>query len=299
MTTLALTDLRARVKSIDAVPTVPMIIRPLMAMLELPPDQVQVSKIVEMVSWDKTIAAQCLRMSNSALFGRAREIENVRDAVVALGLQRVQAILLSCCLNQVIPADEWIFDAVAFWRHSLGCALVSRKFGQLIGCADPEKVYLAGLLHDLGILVNSVLCPEEFRAALDLAKLKLIPLDQAEELILGFSHAEAGAILAEQWHLPPDLIAVIEFHHKVENAKDAKALVALVHLSDLLCRVRGLGYGYYEAICLDMVEESAWKNVAEEYPQLGRIDLARFTFEIDGAMPEIYSLVDSVFAPQL
>jgi HD-like signal output (HDOD) protein len=121
-----LEELLPKIQQLEEIPSIPTIVQPLTTMLQLPVEQVDMEKVVELVSYDSTIAAQCLRMANSPLFGR-RKTETVRSAILALGLKRVQSILLGCCLNRIVPVGQWVFDAVTFWRHSLGCALVSRK----------------------------------------------------------------------------------------------------------------------------------------------------------------------------
>ena len=79
-----------------------------------------------------------------------------------------------------------------------------------------------------------------------------IPLDEAEHATMGFTHCETGRALAEKWNLADDIIQVIAHHHAIEQSQKAQPLVALVHLSDLLCRMRGLGYGYYERHKVDL-----------------------------------------------
>ncbi len=288
--------IRPIIKSLEAMPTVPSIVQPLTTMLQQPPEQVNLEKVVELVSYDSTIAAQCLRMANSPLFGR-HHTETVRSAILALGLKRIEAILMGCCLNRMVPADKWAFDPVTFWRHSLGCALVSRKMAMLIGYPDPEKAYLAGLLHDLGMLVNTLACKEDFRRCLHAARDGHLALHRSEQHHLGFTHCQSGKILAEHWSFSADLVAVIEFHHDVSSAPTAAPLVSLVYLSDLLCRLRDLGYGYYEAIGVDLAGESAWKALVDHHPALASMDLARLTMDIDGSMEEIVSVVDAVFKP--
>jgi len=292
-----LEKIRPKIEALEAMPTIPVIIQPLVSMLQLPPEQVDLEKVVKMVSYDSTLAAQCLRMANSPLFGR-RNTETVRSAVLALGLKRVEAILLGCCLNRIVPADKWAMDAVTFWRHSLGCALVSSKLAKLIRYPDPEKAYLAGLLHDLGILVNTLTCTEEFRKCIQAARDGQMTLDRSERDHLGFTHCQSGKILAEHWHFSSDVTEVIEFHHDIAAAPDAPPLVSLVHLSDLLCRLRDLGYGYYEAISVDLAGDRAWTMLAEHCPALENVDLARLTMDIDGAMEEIVATVDAVFKRQ-
>jgi putative nucleotidyltransferase with HDIG domain len=292
-----LEKIRPRINALETMPTNPTIIRQLASMLQLPPERVHLKKVVDLVSYDSTLTAQCLRMANSPLFGR-KNTETVRTAVVALGLKRVEAILLGCCLNRMVPPDKWVMDPLIFWRHSLGCALVSTKIAKVIRYPDPEKAYLAGLLHDLGILVNTLICTEEFRNCIQAARNEHVALHRSEEEHLGFSHCQSGKILAEQWNFSLDVREVIEFHHRVAAAPSARPLVALVHLSDLLCRLRDLGYGYYEAMGVDLAGEEAWAALVEHCPALASIDLARLTMDIDGAMEGIVATVDAVFKPQ-
>lgn len=294
MSLVKLDDLRAKVKAIDAMPTVPAMIAPLASALQQPLETVDMEKIVSLISRDSGISAQCVRIANSPLFGR-RNTETVRAAVIALGLKRVEGILLSCCLNQFVPAAKWALEATAFWRHAMGCALVSSKLARLSGYDDPEKAYLAGLLHDLGILVNTLQYAEEFRRCVGLALESRRPLHLVEQECLGFTHSHSGAILARQWLFPEELIETIEFHHDVGAAPPERPLVWIVHLSDLLCRMRDLGYGYYEAIAVDLGSDEAWHHMAHHFPALAKLDLARMTMEIDGQFQEITALVDAAF----
>jgi HD-like signal output (HDOD) protein len=288
-----LEEIRPKIEALEAMPTIQAIVMPLITMLRLPVDQVDVDKIVELVSYDGTIAAHCVQMANSPLFGR-RNTETVRSAVLALGIKRIEAILLGCCLNGIVPPDKWILDAVTFWRHSLGCALVSRKMAKLIGYPDPEKAYLAGLMHDLGVLVNTLVCTEDFRTCIQSARDGHVALHRSEEEHLGFTHCQSGKVLAEHWHFSADLIEVIELHHYA-TAPTGGPLVSLVRLSDLLCRLRDLGYGYYEAMGVDLAGDAAWATLIGHYPALANVDLARVTMDIDGAMEEIIAVVDAVF----
>jgi putative nucleotidyltransferase with HDIG domain len=287
--------IKQRIKGLDTMPTIPAVIQPLMQMLQASTDEVDLQKVKELVSYDKAIAAQCLRMANSPLFGR-RPVETVGDAIIALGLKRIQSIVIGCSLNQLIEPKKWAIDPEIFWRHSLGCALVSRNMAQLIGYPDPEKAYLAGLLHDIGILVNSLVCTNEFRECARSAASACTALHIEEERCLGFNHCQSGKMLADHWHLPEDLAAVVEFHHDAHSASQARSLVSLVHLSDVLCRVRELGYGYYEVIGIDLAGDEAWSILVEEHKKLAAMDLARFTMDIDGMMAEVVALVDAVFS---
>lgn len=296
MKTETLDRLRSRIVSIDAMPAIPVILRPLLRCLDQPVEQVDMERIVELVSYDKSIAAQCLRMANSALFMRSSPAATVRTAVMSLGVWRVRDLLFSNSLSQVIPANRWVVDPAVFWRHSLGVALVCRKFAEMIQYPDTEKAYLAGLLHDIGTLVNCMVCAEEFRTAVEKAALEQIPMDEAEQSVLGFTHSDSGRILAEAWKIPGDIGDAIELHHQIGDSERGGPLVALVHLSDLLCRMRDLGYGYYEPRQVDFANEPGWLYLAMKFPGMAEIDLARFTFALDEYAKEVGDLVATVFA---
>jgi len=296
MKTEGLDRLRSRIVKIDAMPAIPVILRPLLRCLDQPAEQVDMNRIVELVSYDKSIAAQCIRMANSALFSRSTPAETVRAAVLSLGMWRVRDLLFSNSLSQVIPANRWVVDPAIFWRHSLGCALVSRKIAEMIGYPDTEKAYLAGLLHDMGVLVNCMVAPEEFRKAFEKAAQEQIPLEEAEQATLGFTHNDTGRLLAEAWKIPADLVDAVELHHDIGDPNRGSPLVALVHLSDLLCRLRDLGYGYYEPRQVDFANEPGWLYLAMKFPEMAEIDLARFTFTLDEYAKEVGELVSTVFA---
>jgi putative nucleotidyltransferase with HDIG domain len=295
MKTETLDRLRSKIIRIDAMPSIPVILRPLLKCLDQPTEQIDINRIVELVSYDESIAAQCIRMANSALFNRASPAESVKTAVMSLGMWRVRDLLFSNALSNVIPQDRWVIEPTVFWRHSLGCALVCRKFADMIGYPDAEKAYLAGLLHDIGILVNCMVAPEEFKATMEKAVREQIPLDEAEQATLGFTHSDSGRVLAEAWKIPGDLIEVIELHHDIGDPNRGGPLVALVHLSDLLCRLRDLGYGYYEPRQVDFVNEPGWLYLTMHFPQMADLDLARFTFSLDEYAVEVGELVATVF----
>lgn len=296
MNSQKLEQLKKHIKKLDSISTAPVIMQPLLETLHLPSDKISFEKVVELVSRDSGIAAQCLRLANSPLFTH-REVGTVRSAVMALGLQRVRSMLFGLCMNRVLPKEKWVFEPVAFWRHSLGCALVTQRMAQKIGYHEPEKAYLAGLLHDLGLLANSLLYTEDFRKCLAQAQESRRALHICEDEILGFTHCESGRVLAQHWRLPEDMCEVTSLHHAIDSVPNPSPLACLVHLSDLLCRVRFLGYGYDEILAVDLGGGKAWQVLAASHPQLAEMDVARFTMDIDGAMEQIVATVDAVFGP--
>lgn len=284
-----------RLDGLRQLPTLPVVLAPLLRYLQQPLESLDVQKVTDLIAQDKSLSAQCLQMANSPLFGRWQKIESLRGAIIGLGFQRVSDIAMSCGVLNLVPGNHGGMDPVVFWEHSLGCALVSRHFARQIGFSDPGKAYLAGLLHDIGIIVNLWVLPQEFRSAFELAKAEAIPLNEAEQKVLGFTHCESGRLLAERWELPPDLIEVVALHHAPDQSVNHSGVVALVGLSDLLCRMSGLNCGYTEKRQVNLMDETGFALLAQQCPTLKQLDLARLTFELDSYMDEVHTLVRAIY----
>jgi HD-like signal output (HDOD) protein len=284
-----------RLDGLRQIPTVPAVLAPLLRYLHQPVEQLDVQKVTDLLAQDKSLAAQCLQMANSPLFGRWQKVESLRGAVVSLGFHHVSDIAMSCGVLNMLPGDKTSLDPVVFWEHSLGCALVCRHLARNINLGDPGKAYLAGLLHDLGIIVNLWVLPREFRTAFELAKAEGIPLHEAEQRSLGFTHCDSGRLLAESWELAPDLIEVVTYHHSPEKSTQNAGLVALVHVADLLCRMSGLNYGYVEERQVNLFEDPGFAVLARDSASLRTFDWARLTFELDSYMDEVHSLVRAIY----
>jgi putative nucleotidyltransferase with HDIG domain len=285
----------SRLEATKRLPSIPAILNPLLQHLQQPPDRQDMNLLIDLISQDNSMAAQCLHMANSPLFGRTKPIETVRGAVLSLGIRRMQDIAMSCCLLKLSPTVTCPIDVAVFWEHSFACALLAQRFAQKIGYPNPEAAYLAGLLHDIGIIVNFWMLPEEFSAAIDKARTRHVPLHEAEAEVLGLTHCESGELLAERWHLGPEMMETIRFHHHPESARQHRPLVAMISLNDLMCRMRRLGYGYDEECLVDFLEQPAFAILISEFPNLQKFDWARFTFELESHVEEVQQLVHLVY----
>jgi len=129
-----------------------------------------------------------------------------------------------------------------FWRHSLYCALAARILARQMRKCDPEALFTAGLLHDIGELIIFNRLPAQAKEALLLVQDQLdeLPVYLAERQIIGFDHAQVGGELARQWHLPPLLEECIACHHAIGEAKRHQREAALVHLANILAQMAEL-----------------------------------------------------------
>ncbi len=129
-----------RLEGLRQIPTIPAVLVPLLRYLQQPADQLDVQKVTDLLSQDKSLAAQCLHMANSSLFeGGTKKVESIRGAVISLGLHRIGDIAMSCGVLNLFPGDKTSVDPVVFWEHSFGCALVCRHLAERINFADSAK----------------------------------------------------------------------------------------------------------------------------------------------------------------
>jgi HD-like signal output (HDOD) protein len=278
------------------IPTLPAVLAPLLRYLQQPMEQIDVQRVTDMIGQDKALTAQCLQMANSPVFGRWQKVDSLRGAVVGLGFQRVSDIVMSCGILNMMPRETGL-DPVVFWEHSLGCALVCRHLARKIGFSDPGRAYLAGLLHDIGIVVNLWVLPKEFCKAFEVARSEGIPLHEAEAKVLGFTHCESGQLLAERWELGPDLTEVVSLHHTPNESLNHAGLVSLVEISDMLCRMSGLNHGYMENREVNLIEGPSFAVLSQQCKGLNQFDWARMTFEMDSYMDEVHALVRAIYRP--
>jgi HD-like signal output (HDOD) protein len=294
MPNLSLSDIQRRVEGINQLPSLPAILFPVLNQLSGNSDDIDLHKTIQLVSHDGALSTQVLHMANSPLFGMRQRVTNLRSAALALGVSRLRDIVTSCCLMQVSPKGRDI-DPTPFWEHSLACALIARNLARKVGYPDIERAYLAGLVHDLGILVNMLLIPREFALVFKIAAQSQRPLREVEMEQIGITHEITGDLLSTHWQLFDYLSEVMRRHHDVERATVEPVLAAIVNIADLLCRTSGLGYGYQENIEVSLQDEPAWKILAAHLPRIRSLDMVCLTLEIESYVKEVRALVAVLF----
>ncbi|HEX3321585.1 MAG TPA: HDOD domain-containing protein [Terriglobales bacterium] len=281
--------------ALDQMPSLPVVVTQLLNYFQKPVDHQNLSEVAHLISQDESLAVRCLQLANSPLYGRYQAVETIHGAIVALGLRRMHEVAASVCLLKMTPPAASAFDPVFFWEHSMECALMSRRLAHAISFPHSDKAYLAGLLHDIGVIAHLWLVPEEFGQAFQLATRDHIPLHEAELSVLGVTHAETGKHLAERWRLGPEVTTVIAYHHEVLRVSENKVLTAIVTIADLLCRMNKMGYGFSEDRQVDLSEEPAFACLMNHCAMSNTVDWARLTFEMEGYLQEVRRLVSMFY----
>ncbi|MDD5007404.1 MAG: HDOD domain-containing protein [Syntrophorhabdaceae bacterium] len=235
MGSMDIRDLRARVENINALPTIPGVLKRLLGVIENP--GVSLNEISNFISNDPALTTKVLKMVNSPIYGFPGRISSVNQAVILLGLNVVKGLLLGVSVFELMQKTM-----IGLWEHSLGCAIAARLIAEKKGLKEPEEASIDGLLHDIGKVLLILQFPEEYEEAMRDADIGNLSIYGAERAHFGTTHASVGSWMAQKWRFPQKLVDVIEYHHKPHLSKNAPVESAIVHLADILVRARGFGF---------------------------------------------------------
>jgi HD-like signal output (HDOD) protein len=187
--------------------------------------------IAEIVSVDPALAARVLRAVNSAYFGLRGRVDTISKAITMIGTSELHSLVLATSAALAFRNISCkLIDMESFWQHSVRAALAARGFAEAGGLRRcRERVFLAALLHDVGQLILYRQRPEVSTRILQAVQAGRAQ-DEVEHELLGFTHAEVGALLLERWNLPPSLTRPVRFHHRYDEAAEFAREAALIHI---------------------------------------------------------------------
>ncbi|HKK21827.1 MAG TPA: HDOD domain-containing protein, partial [candidate division Zixibacteria bacterium] len=241
MTTESALDNKVKrvVSNIRNLPTPPIVFHQIQKVINDP--NVNATQVASILAEDPAMSVKVLKMTNSAFYGLAREIESVRQAVVIIGFEAIKNLVLSASVLDMFKGKNIDQDyQEKFWRHSLstafGCRLLARQLRDR-AVIDPDSAFSAGLLHDVGKLIISCYLPEEYAQFVEERAKDRESMDfQIESRIFGYHHAQIGGFLAEQWKIPHRLTEAIEFHHQPALDEGEEPIACLVHLANYVAK---------------------------------------------------------------
>jgi putative nucleotidyltransferase with HDIG domain len=187
------------------------------------------------VEQDPSLTSLILKVANSSFYSPVQEISNVSRAISMMGFMELRNLVISHSLTGLFSEDLGFAELKAkdLWLHAIGVATAGKKIAYEIKGLEPEDMFAAGILHDIGRIIYCLHLKDELYDVLALAKESGISLNAAEEEY-GLTHAEVGGYLATRWKLSSVLIDAIQYHHNPEAAgKHAKA-AAVICLADAL-----------------------------------------------------------------
>jgi putative nucleotidyltransferase with HDIG domain len=206
-------------------------------------EKANIQEIAQIVEYDAAIAANVLRVANSAAYAGRYPVERIREAVIRLGTANLLTIAMEGYLK-LFKASAPLYDLTEddLYLHSAAATLMIKAMTAECRNPIPPAATIAALLHDIGKLIMVRYMKADLSALLALCKEKGITFVDAERQILGCDHAEVGAAMARKWDFPQDIVLAIEQHHQVFPGGNGLVLDAVM-LANYAAKSLGIGLG--------------------------------------------------------
>jgi putative nucleotidyltransferase with HDIG domain len=244
------------INKIAALPTPSPVLRRIASVVADPVSSIP--QVVEALKLDPAIAGKILRLANSAYIGMPKSVSSLHNAVVLLGLKRIQSIILVSQFTDPFNGKKnaLSFPLERFWRHSTTLALIAESIGRHLkryDVVDEQEIFSAAILHDIGKLAIAVHEPSILTEADKRGKSEKLPFYRAESDPV--SHTAVGALLSDQWGFPLELSLAIAYHHSPERAAGHVRFVSIIHVADVMVHL--VGYSTFENEMAPPLDEKA------------------------------------------
>ncbi|MBI4694411.1 MAG: HDOD domain-containing protein [Gammaproteobacteria bacterium] len=205
-------------------------------------DGASAQDFADLIMRDPNLTARILKLVNSAFYGLQSKVDTVSRAFSILGTKELARLVYAVSAVQTfskIPAE--VTNINTFWRHSVYTGMTAEALAKQIHILHPERLFVAGVMHDIGTLLINARFPE--------VATQIIPATDGNEALLyideqewlGFDHASLGAMMVENWHLPASTCDAIRWHHDPQRAQVAPLEAAVLHVAEMLANVSGTG----------------------------------------------------------
>lgn len=223
-----------RILSCPSLPSLPAVAVKVIEMTSNP--NVKLSELAETISHDQGLAAKVLRTVNSSFYGLRQRCATIDRALVMLGLSPVKALVLGFSLvSSVESKGDTRFDYVGYWRRGLITAVGGKCLVESAGRKFGDEVFLAGLLQDIGVMAMYRALKDEYLAVMAQTQGDHRQLARCELATLEVQHPDIGAMLAQRWKLPGELVIPVKYHERpTASPPDHGELVRGVGLGNLV-----------------------------------------------------------------
>lgn len=238
-----MTDIAAILKDIDKLKPIPQVTHRVMAIAGS--KMSSAADLADIIEYDPALTANLLKVCNSAFFGLTRKIDSIHQAVAYLGMDQVVDMVLMNLGSANLKRAQKGYDLREgeLWKYSVLSAFMARDIAEKRNLGDKHLVFTAALLKDIGkVVLNSYVGNyfDEIEKAIDEQN---ITFRNAEKLILGFDHAEIGAMAAEKWNFSKRMVEIIRNHHLSLDWDEDDLELASIYVADTLCMIMGIGVG--------------------------------------------------------
>ena len=214
----------------------------------------------QVIAQDTSLTARLLKIVNSSYYGFQAKIETVSRAVTVVGLRELRGLIIAASAVETFSnVPDTILNKVRFWRHSLYCGVIARLLAEQCHVLHSERLFVAGLLHDIGKLIIAQRLPTETRMITLEAENAGCSEFKTEQDILGFNHAEVGGELMKAWNMPETLFESVAYHHDPRRAESGVMETCLVHLANIFTDEAEQGLEQKIETPLQDIDSFAWE----------------------------------------
>ncbi len=202
--------------------------------LILDPDS-EIADIARQISTDPALTADLLKQVNSAQFMLPKKVDNIVEAVKLVGMKGIRNLLYTHGTQKIL--GEKYQQMRELWEHSYRTAFYAYQLAKSFKKRKDilDDIYVGGILHDLGKIIVASLHPDLLDRIKSFCKSKGIPSSMIEDLSVGFNHAFIGAMIAQKWNFPEQLVAAIRHHHEpTECSAEHTDVVFTVYLANAI-----------------------------------------------------------------
>ena len=197
---------------------------------------VSIDEIERILRHDPGLAANVLRLANSAFFGIPAKVTNLKQAVMLLGVKRFANIAVAACTNKMLDTavKGYGLSPGELWLHSIAVSTTAEALAKNKKLDETNDFFTPALLHDMGKVVLGKFVKAE-QSKIDSLVIKGVPFFIAEKEVLKTDHAEVGALILSKWSFPDDLITAVRWHHNPDGSENSNLPPDIVYLANLLC----------------------------------------------------------------
>lgn len=232
------------IAAVDTLPPLPDTMVRLMSVVSDPDSSI--AEIVSVIKYDEVITGEVLKVCNSAYFGLSRRISNLTEATVCLGTARLMQLVMAIHSNALLGREHKGYGMLSgyLWQHSVATAIACETLGEKLALPNAGLLFTMGLMHDIGKVVLNEYVGTEYAKITQLVDDEGYAFNEAERIVLGYDHCEAGGLLGEKWQLPSEFIGAIRWHHEPAGAPGADPLIDVVYLANIWTVMLGFGRGH-------------------------------------------------------
>lgn len=235
---------REAIAKVSSLATLPEVTAQILRTVEDP--RSSASQLHRIVSHDPALVTRILKVVNSSFYGLPGQIASIERAIVLLGLHAVKNLAVAASLGQLFRGNLKLcgeFTPKHLWAHCVGVGVTARGLARLMKLPLADEAFLAGMIHDVGLVVHLQVTPEKLRQVCERSLAGEGHFCEIERQVIGVDHQEMGRALAAHWKFPRTCQMAAGYHHRPESlGEDGHILVSLVHVADILCCQEHVGF---------------------------------------------------------